>query len=230
MAWILPSELHLARSRPDASLHSGRGDRSCQLRAAQSLPAVPRRALRIGRQRSPTDNHGRCSRPPSCSISPSGADRGASQARGWQSAWSALGPHGIRNRWSSAGTNGQPRYVRITGHAPIGALTSGGKEAGAGFESHLRTPGAGPGLGEERLQVMLSRRGTLGSGAACDPAAGCAETLDRRCCRSAPQPPAGSPARRSDGAVEVVDSALLGTTPPAFCKSATASARAQSVP
>lgn len=36
----------------------------------------PQRALRIGRQRSSTDNHGRCSCPLSCSISPSGAGQG----------------------------------------------------------------------------------------------------------------------------------------------------------
>jgi hypothetical protein len=35
----------------------------------------PRRALTIGRQRSPTDNHGRCPCPPTCSIGPYGAAR-----------------------------------------------------------------------------------------------------------------------------------------------------------
>ena len=36
----------------------------------------PHRARRIGPQRSPTDNHGRCPCPPSCTITPSGAVRG----------------------------------------------------------------------------------------------------------------------------------------------------------
>lgn len=37
----------------------------------------PRRALTIGQQRSPTDNHGRCPCSPTCSIRPSGAVRGS---------------------------------------------------------------------------------------------------------------------------------------------------------
>ena len=54
------------------------------------------------------------------------------------------------------------------------------------------------------VPVRLSGRGTLGSGAACDPAAGSDETLARRCCRSEPRPPAGSPARLAAGEAEVV--------------------------
>jgi hypothetical protein len=47
-----------------------------RLRATSSSPAVPRRALSIGRQRSSTDDHGPCVRPSSCRISPSRAARG----------------------------------------------------------------------------------------------------------------------------------------------------------
>jgi hypothetical protein len=65
-----------------------------------------------------------------------------------------------------------------------------------------------------RSRVRLSDRRTLGSGAACDPATGSDETLARRCCRSEPRPPAGSPARLAAGEAEVVDSALpCGTRP-----------------
>jgi hypothetical protein len=57
------------------------------------------------------------------------------QARGSQSsaepcplvrAWSALGPRSIGIRRSRAGTNGQSRYDRIAGQAPIGAPAWGG--------------------------------------------------------------------------------------------------------
>jgi hypothetical protein len=45
--------------------------------------------------------------------------------------WSALGPHGIGNRWSSAGTSGQDARARIAGHSALTATTSDA-EAGWG--------------------------------------------------------------------------------------------------
>jgi hypothetical protein len=46
-----------------------------------------------------------------------------SQARGDLVTWSALGPHGIGNRWSSAGMSGHGRRVRIAGHGTLTATT-----------------------------------------------------------------------------------------------------------
>jgi hypothetical protein len=43
--------------------------------------------------------------------------------------WSALGPHDIGNRWSSAGTSGHDRRVRMAGHRPSTATTSDGEAA-----------------------------------------------------------------------------------------------------
>jgi len=51
-------------------------------RAASSRRLCPQRALRMGRQRSSTDNHGSCPCPASCRVSPSGAVAECSQARG----------------------------------------------------------------------------------------------------------------------------------------------------
>jgi hypothetical protein len=48
---------------------------SARLCAASSGRPCPERALRIGRQRSATENHGRGPCPPSCRISPSRAER-----------------------------------------------------------------------------------------------------------------------------------------------------------
>jgi hypothetical protein len=45
------------------------------------------------------------------------------------SRWSALGPHGIGNRWSSTGTSGHGRQVRIAGHGAVTAPTSHGEAA-----------------------------------------------------------------------------------------------------
>ena len=41
--------------------------------------------------------------------------------------WSALGPHGIGNRWSLAGTSGHGRLTKIAGHTPFSATTWDGK-------------------------------------------------------------------------------------------------------
>jgi hypothetical protein len=45
------------------------------------------------------------------------------------SRWSAPGPHGISNHWSSTGTNGQPRLISIAGHKPFTVTTSDGEAA-----------------------------------------------------------------------------------------------------
>jgi hypothetical protein len=39
--------------------------------------------------------------------------------------WSALGPWGIGNRWSPAGTSGQCRRTRIAGHRPVNRFDQG---------------------------------------------------------------------------------------------------------
>ena len=43
--------------------------------------------------------------------------------------WSVLGPHGVGNRWSSAGTSGQRRRISIAGQRPSTATTSNGQAA-----------------------------------------------------------------------------------------------------
>jgi hypothetical protein len=50
--------------------------------------------------------------------------------------WSAPGPHGIRNRWSSVGTSGHGRHARIPGHSTYTPRT---REAGAS-RRRVRTP------------------------------------------------------------------------------------------
>jgi hypothetical protein len=57
---------------------------------------------------------------------------------------SALGPHGIGNRWSSAGTNGHDGQAEIAGHRTPTPSTSGRRAQDGGFESHL--PAAAPRL------------------------------------------------------------------------------------
>jgi hypothetical protein len=52
--------------------------------------------------------------------------------------WSALGPHGIGNRWASAGTSGHGRRVGIAGHRPSTATTSDEEAA----LDRVRTPQA----------------------------------------------------------------------------------------
>jgi hypothetical protein len=55
-----------------------------------------------------------------------------------QSTRSQLKLRGIRNRWSSAGTSGHGRRVRIAGHMPSPATTSDGEAA----SDRVRTPRA----------------------------------------------------------------------------------------
>ena len=59
-----------------------------------------------------------------------------------RSPWSALGPHGPRNRWSPADTSGHARQVGTTGHRPSTATTSDGETASDRFDpsSNCRTP------------------------------------------------------------------------------------------
>jgi hypothetical protein len=54
---------------------------------------------------------------------------GASQARGSSPPWSPLGPHGIRNRWSSVGTSGHARQVESAGHRRSTATTTDSETA-----------------------------------------------------------------------------------------------------
>jgi hypothetical protein len=90
-------------------------------------PACPPRALRHGRR---AVNSGQPWHLPYRlwltirlgPVPPSPADS-ASQARGSSSPWSALGPHGIRNRWSSAVTGGQRRRISIAGERPFTVAT-----------------------------------------------------------------------------------------------------------
>ena len=88
--------------------------------------AVPRRALSIGSQRSPTVSNGRCRRPPTWSIGPSTEVGGCFPS---SRSWSALGPHGISYRWSCAGTSGHVRRTRIAGHMAFTATTSDAEAA-----------------------------------------------------------------------------------------------------
>jgi hypothetical protein len=90
----------------------------------------PRRVLRIGRQRSFTDNKGRCMLPPSCpDRSIRSGPRELPKLAVSHCSWSALGPHGIRNRWSPAGTSGHARTVQITGHRRSTATTLDGRSS-----------------------------------------------------------------------------------------------------
>jgi hypothetical protein len=78
-----------------------------------------------------------------------------------QAPWSALGPRGIGNRWSSVGTSGHGRQVRIAGHGAVTAPTSYG-EAGwfwvripsPGFRGYV-TDLALPGWPSRRLVAAL---------------------------------------------------------------------------
>jgi hypothetical protein len=48
--------------------------------------------------------------------------------------WSVLGPHGVGNRWSSAGTSGHTRGVGTAGHRPSTVTTWDGEQDWAGFK------------------------------------------------------------------------------------------------
>jgi hypothetical protein len=43
--------------------------------------------------------------------------------------WSVLGPHGVGNRWSSAGTSGQRRQISIASQRAFTVSTSDGEAA-----------------------------------------------------------------------------------------------------
>jgi hypothetical protein len=89
-------------------------------------PDVPYASVPSGHPRTTTvDVHGRRA---VGSAHPELAD-GASQARGSSSSWSVLGPHGVGNRWSSAGTSGQRRRISIAGQRPFTVSTSAGEAA-----------------------------------------------------------------------------------------------------
>jgi hypothetical protein len=50
-------------------------------------------------------------------------------------AWSALGPHGIGNRWSSPGTNGHGRHTGTAGHRHSHPESQGAERRDGGFKS-----------------------------------------------------------------------------------------------
>jgi hypothetical protein len=113
-----PASVALFRAHSDdysPTLSIGQAIGQVSRSTAVGLPAVAAASGQSGHRRLAPDSP----KPPSLSA----------QAVGWQDAsrWSALGPRSIGPRRSSTGTNGQPRYGRIAGQAPIGALASGGE-------------------------------------------------------------------------------------------------------
>jgi hypothetical protein len=59
-------------------------------------------------------------------------------------AWSALGPRSIGTRWSSTGTNGQPRYDESARQAPMDASTSQVQESRRRVQVPPPTPPTSP--------------------------------------------------------------------------------------
>ena len=74
-----------------------------------------------------------------------------------RSTWSALGPHGIGNRWSWAGTSGHDGYDGVAGRSTFPLLTSVAQQRGGGFESHL-TPAASAPLPTEAGGILNEAR------------------------------------------------------------------------
>jgi hypothetical protein len=98
---------------------------SGRLRAHRPRRPCPRRALSIGRQRSFTDNHGRCPCPPSCRIGPNGAVRGCFPSWG---RYTFPGSHlPCRPRWYS--------LMTVTLPGATSGLEPGGDDCGqAGYQ------------------------------------------------------------------------------------------------
>ncbi len=78
-----------------------------------------------------------------CRSWPGGRAAGGRRHRGHPDRWSALGPHGVGNGWSSAGTSGQTSRTSIAGQRPSTVTTSDGEEPGAGFEPLIPRAAAG---------------------------------------------------------------------------------------
>jgi hypothetical protein len=93
----------------------------CDFLLVGRAPDVPQASVRDGHPGSTTVGSPRRQAAPVAQNNPPGR---ASQARGSSSAWSALGPHDVENRWSSAGTSGQRRRISIAGHRPSTVTTS----------------------------------------------------------------------------------------------------------
>jgi hypothetical protein len=80
--------------------------------------------------------------------------------------WSALGPHGIDNRWSSAGTSGHGRHARITSHMGFTATSSNGRAALDRVRTHspprqalvTGSPGSRP-PGRDRSSTLQAANG-----------------------------------------------------------------------
>jgi hypothetical protein len=77
----------------------------------------PKRALSIGRQRSFTDNKGRCAFPPSCRIAPYGAARGSFPSSRCPPGWAALGPRTVGATRSVTDNSGMP--TPRSEHVPV---------------------------------------------------------------------------------------------------------------
>ena len=65
---------------------------------------------------------------------------------------SALGPHGIRKRWSRAGTSGHARQVPMSGHRRATTTTSDGRAALA----RVRAPQSATGSAPQRSSAGIS--------------------------------------------------------------------------
>jgi hypothetical protein len=92
----------------------------------------PEAAVRDGRQRSTAVGH----RSHDAALAPLASSLTVLPSSRVCAPWSALGPHGTRKRWSSVGTSGHGRRVRIAGHRPSTATTSDGAAA----LDRVRTP------------------------------------------------------------------------------------------
>jgi hypothetical protein len=98
-------------------------------RSAVHYPyGLSRRAVqyRYGQCTSPVVNNTRCRRLLRCTSGRRQAARGCFPS---SRPWSALGPHGTRNRWSSVGTSGHGRRLRTAARGPSAAPTSAGGAA-----------------------------------------------------------------------------------------------------
>jgi hypothetical protein len=99
---------------------------SMQLRELGDFSTPSRPALRAASGRPPARQRHGGHRGAGLTLEP-GASQSSPEPCPLVRAWSALGPRSIGTRWSSTGTNGQPRYDRIAGQAPIGAPASDGE-------------------------------------------------------------------------------------------------------
>jgi hypothetical protein len=107
-----------AGSSPPAALNAA-GPSSTRPRGHQPQTSSPAPPSPLKREPADPGTAGRSCPGPRRTNAPKQSHTGQhrSQPRSW-SPWSAPGPHGSENRWSSAGTSGHGQRVRIAGQTP----------------------------------------------------------------------------------------------------------------